>query len=358
MIKTKNPPSTKGGIIINYQNAVKSADTHLLAAASKLYGLDGYEFSAINAHGGGRNLVYNCVKGEETKKILRISFLSDRSKEDFLAETEYIRYLHDNGSSVANVIGSLQGNLVEEITYNGSVFFVVLFDKAKDKMFWENGYKYREGVSITEYYYNCGKVLGKIHQLSKEYKPKHKRYDFFDKFNTGYINKLIPDSYSLLKMKMTALIKVLEGLEKNRETFGMIHFDFNDGNYFIDFDTGQITVYDFDNSCYCWYLFDLASVWGNGTGWIQHEKSAEKRKEFMDEYFKIVLDGYKSETAISDTVLDDLPIFFKANLVEGIVSHFECLRDGDNDGIEEEWVTNAIKCLEEDIPYKGFYHEI
>lgn len=323
-----------------------------------MYGLDGYEFRAISAHDGGRNLVYNCSKTGEAEKILRISFLSDRSKEDLLAETEYIKYLHDNGGSVANVIGSLQGNLVEEIFYDSHNFLVALFDKAKGKIFAENGYKYREGVSITEYYYNCGKILGKLHQLSKEYAPKHKRYDFFDKFNADYIDKLIPDSYLLLKMKMREILKTLEGLDKSRETFGMIHFDFNDGNYFIDFDTGQITVYDFDNSCFCWYLFDLASVWGNGTGWIQHEESAEKRKKFMDDYFKIVLDGYKSETEINDSVLDDLPIFFKANLVEEIVSHFECLRDGDNDGIDEEWVSNAIKCLEEDIPYRGFFHEV
>jgi Ser/Thr protein kinase RdoA (MazF antagonist) len=199
--------------------------------------------------------------------------------------------------------------------------------------------------------------VGKIHQLSKEYTPKHKRYDFFDKFNADYIDKLIPDSYSLLKMKMTSLLKTLEGLEKNRETFGMIHFDFNDGNYFIDFDTGQITVYDFDNSCFCWYLFDLASVWENGTGWIAHEENADKRKAFMDEYFKMVLDGYKSETSIDESTLDYLPIFFKANLVEGIVSHFECLRDGDNDGMDEERVSNAIKCLTEGIPFNGFFIE-
>lgn len=333
MIKTKSPPSTKGGIIINYQNAVKSAETFLLPTAYKLYGAG------------------------EVEKILRISFLSDRSKDDFFAEAEYIRYLRTHGGSVANVIDSLQGNLVEEITHNGHAFFVVLFDKAKGKKFVDNGYKYRESVSITEYYYNCGKTLGKLHQLSKEYTPTHKRYDFLHKFSVEYIDKLIPDSHSLLKIKMFDLLKTVEGLSKSQETFGMVHFDFNDGNYLIDFDTGKITVYDFDNSCFCWYLFDLASVWDNGTGWIAHEESIDKRKVFMDDYFKIVLDGYKSETAIDDSTLANLPIFFKANLLEGIVSHFECLRDGDNDGIDEEWVSNAIKCLVEDIPYNGFFLE-
>lgn len=311
----------------------------------------------MDAHDGGRNLVCNCTKTGEADKILRISFLCDRSKEDFLAEAEYIRYLHNNGGSVANVIASLQGNMIEEISDDGHTFYVMLFDKAKGATFAENDYEYREGVPITEYYYNCGKTLGKLHQLSKMYAPKHKRYSFFDKFNVEYINKLVPDSLPLLKMKMYDLLEILEGLDKSPEVYGMVHFDFNDGNYHISFDTGQIIVYDFDNSCFCWYLFDLAAVWQNGMGWIAHEEDVEKRKEFMDNYFRTVLEGYKSETAIEDSVLASLPIFLNANLMEGIVSHFECLRDGDNDGIDEEWVSCAIKCLEDGIPFNGFFHE-
>ena len=323
---------------------------------SELYGLEGYSINIINAHGGGRNLVYNCVKVNDAK-ILRITFLDDRSEEDLLAETEYIRYLYDNGGSVANVINSLHGRMVEKVVYDKHTFFVSLFEKAKGKMFWENDYRYRVGVPITEYYYNCGKTLGKLHQLSKEYTPVHKRQSFSDKFNASYIDELIPNTFILLKKNIFELLEALESMDRSRETFGMVHFDFNDGNYFIDFDTGQITVYDFDNSCFCWYLFDLAAVWENGTGWAEHENDIDKRKKIMDDYYKNVIEGYKAETNIDDCVLDNLPIFLKVNLVEGIVSHFECLRDGDNDGIDEEWVSNAIKCLEENIPYNGFFHE-
>ena len=56
----------------------------------------------------------------------------------------------------------------------------------------------------------------------------------------------------------------------------MVYFDYNDGNYSIDFDTGQIIVYDFDNACFCWYIFDLDAVWTNGIGWIQFEPDTKK----------------------------------------------------------------------------------
>ncbi|WP_256217473.1 phosphotransferase [Paenibacillus sp. OV219] len=98
-------------------------------------------------------------------------------------------------------------------------------------------------------------------------------------------------------------------MDRNCASFGVVHFDYNDGNYSIDFDTGQITVYDFDNCCYCWYMFDLASLWTLGMGWIQFEPDAGKRKRFMDDYFETALAGYKSETEIDNSMLEMLPIF-------------------------------------------------
>ncbi len=209
--------------------------------------MQGYEVKPVKAHTGGRNVVYTCEKEGTDAKILRISFLNDRSREDFLGEVEYIRHLFKHGGSVSDVISSKKGKLLEEIIYNNHTFFICLFKKAKGKMLVESNYRYREGFPISEYYYNCGKSLGKLHQISKGYTPVHRRNNFSEKYNAEYIDKFILDSLSLLKEKMIQLLKTLERLDRNRESFGMVHFDYNDGNYSIDFDTGQITVYDFDN---------------------------------------------------------------------------------------------------------------
>lgn len=82
----------------------------------------------------------------------------------------------------------------------------------------------------------------------------------------------------------------------------MIHFDYNDGNYMIDFGTGQITVYDFDNSCFGWYMYD-------------------------GDYFKTALEGYRSETPIEDSMLEKSPLFIKVTLMEQILDEFECMRN-------------------------------
>ncbi|MBD0380939.1 phosphotransferase enzyme family protein [Paenibacillus sedimenti] len=343
---------------MTYNEVVQIAEAYLLQLVSELYGLEGYETRPVKAHSGGRNIVYNCEKEGTDTKILRIAFLNDRSREELLGEVEYIRYLFEHGGSVSNVVSSKKGDLLEEITHNNHTFFVCLFEKARGKKLVENNYRYREGVPLTEYYYNCGKVLGKLHQLSKEYMPVHRRYSFFDKYNAEYIDKLIPGSLSLLKEKLVELLKTLEGMDRNHESFGMIHFDYNDGNYMIDFDTGQITVYDFDNSCFGLYMYDLADLWRSGVGWIAAEPDPGKRRKFMDDYFKTVLQGYRSETRIEDSMLEKLPLFIQVTLMEQIADEFECMRNNGEETESDKELSYCIKCLENDIPYMGFFHGI
>lgn len=343
---------------MTYNEVVSISHIHLLSAASELFGLEGYEFQRIPAHDGGRNVVYTCEKEDSDVYILRIAFLPDRTREDFLGEVEFVRHLFEHGGSVSDVVSSKKGNLLEEIMYNNHTFFICLFEKAKGIRLGDNHYRYREDAPIAEYYYNCGKVLGKLHQISKGYTPVQRRYSFFDKYNAEYIDKLIPSSLSLLKEKLIELLNTLEGLNRDCDSFGMIHFDYNDGNYSIDYDTGQITVYDFDNSCYCWYMFDLAGLWTLGAGWVQFEPDASKRKKFMDDHFETVLAGYRSETSIEESMLDKLSLFIQANLMENIVDAFEVIRNTGKEPNYDEHLSYLIKCMEDDILYLGFYHEI
>jgi Ser/Thr protein kinase RdoA (MazF antagonist) len=323
-----------------------------------LFDLEGYNIQLIPPHEGGRNVVYTCEQEGRESLILRVSFLPDRKREDYIAELEYVRYLFEHGASVSNVVSSKKGYLLEEITYDEHTFFVCMFVKATGKLLVENHYKYREGVPLTEYYYNSGKVLGKMHQLSKGYTPVHRRHHLIDNYSGEYIDNLVPESFPLLKEKMVELLNTLKALDTNKETFGMIHFDYNDGNYSIDLDTGQITVYDFDNSCFGWYMYDLADLWTHGVGWVQFEPDADKRKQFMDDYFQTALAGYTSETKIEDSMLEKLPLFIQVTLLENILGQFEEMQRAGEEPEANEELLYLIKCLEEDIPYKGFFHEM
>lgn len=284
----------------------------------------------------------------------RVSKLDDRTVEDYLAETEFVHYLALNGASVADVQSSVNGRFVEQIEVGGGKVYISLFDYAKGMLLADNEYRYRENAPLSEYFYNTGKVLGKIHRLSKLYSPEHKRSSYFEKYNMDYIDGLMGDEYSKLKIVISQLLDTFHKLPKDSEAYGLVHFDFSDGNYHIDMETGDITVFDFDNCMYCWYMFDLANLWVHGWGWCMSEPDIERRKEIMTNYFDTLLNGYCSETDISQELLQKLSLFINMVLIENIVDEFECSKR-EKVEVEYEDIENAAECLINGIPYAGFF---
>jgi len=336
--------------------------TNILNQAKELYQLNDYELHAVTGHEGGRNEVYICSQNGEKKYVLRISATGDRTEEDYLAETEFVHYLADGGAPVADVIPSKNGRLVERIASANAAApeetfaFASLFEFAKGMLLCDNGYRYREGAPLTEYFYNTGKTLGAIHRLSKNFTPKHRRADYFDKFNMDYIGQLIPDEYTELKAAIADRIRQFGEFPKTADNYGLVHFDFCDGNYHVDMNTGDVTAFDFDNCCYCWYMFDLAHLWTHGVGWFQQERDPAKRSEGMDWYFSHILSGYRSETDVSEGELSKLTLYIDMTIIEYIVDEFECAaRDGED--VDPEDIEDEAECLINGIPYGGYFEE-
>ena len=324
--------------------------------AGQLYNLCDYEISEVAGHEGGRNLIYICKRNGIPKCVLRFSLLGDKAQDDYLAEAEFIHYLAENGAPVADVIPSLNGNYVESFMQDTIKVFVMMFDYAVGMLISDNGYRYREGASLEEYFYNTGKALGAVHRLSKSFKPQYRRQDFFDKYTVEYIDDLLPDFCTGLKKAIKERLEKFSGLPMDESVYGLIHFDFSDGNYHIDMNTGDITVFDFDNCMYCWYMFDLANLWIHGTGWYRNEPDARKRMEYMKGYFDMILSGYRTETGVPGDLLGQLPLFIDMVLIENIVDEFECCaREGEVPDFEE--IEEAAWCLTESIPYAGFGEE-
>ena len=325
----------------------------IIEQVKQLFDIEDYTFTPVTGHEGGRNRIIIVSKNEDKQYILRIADLGDRSEKDYLAETEYVHYLAENGAPVADVIPSVNGRLVESMEAEGKTVYVSLFAYAKGMLLVDNGYRYREGASLDEYFYNTGKALGVIHRLSKEYEPVHPRQDYFDKYNMTYLNQLIPEEYSELNAAIERRLDEFRALPKNKDIYGLVHFDYSDGNYHVNMDTGAITVFDFDNCMNCWYMFDLANLWLHNEGWTWQEADPGKKFELMQQCFEYQLQGYKTETDIPEEMLEKLPLFIDMVLIENIVDEFECaIREGEE--LDYEDIEDAAENLIESIPYAGF----
>jgi len=337
----------------------------LMKKSAAVFDFDPEATKLVPGHQGGRNVVYEVAE----LGFLRISTLEDRTLTDYLAETEYVHFLACHGATVADAVPSVNGALVEVLDDGCRQFAVSLFKRAEGDQLADHGYRYIDGRPLEELWYNTGKTLGKIHALSKQYQPQVRRFDFFDKYNEDYLEGLIPDDLTCVflgnepvgravKQKMHELLDRLRALPADPDHYGMVHFDFSDGNYNIDYTDGTIHVYDFDNCRTAWYLFDLANLWSHCLGWIAWRDDAAERRRFTERFMRTVYDGYRSETDISDDMIANLPVMLDAVHLENIIDEFEVQKAENGILSCDGEQAYRLKCLLEDIPYMGFFDAI
>lgn len=325
-----------------------------------LYGIRSEELQLYPEYEGCQNLVFfYASKGIDY--VLRVSFRTDRPPKQIHAELDFVLFLHENGVRVCPPAKSLEGRYADVLWANGMPFTVVAFTKAPGYRVPDRDYKYRDGVDIKEYYHNWGNILGQMHRLTQQYTPKPPitgRPLLLDTLSDHYIPRYLPSSLDKVKGRFLSLIKDARELPCEKTAFGLIHADFSDGNFCVDYTNGNITVFDFDDSAYCWFMYDLADAWRSGTGRIQFEQDTVKRRDFMDRYFETLIEGYTKEISLSDEWLNRLPMFIKLVEMEAVLSEFQYLSQEEDDEEDDEELAYSLKCIEEGIPFLGFFDSI
>ncbi|MBN1137579.1 MAG: phosphotransferase [Anaerolineae bacterium] len=334
---------------------IELCETHVLPRAAALFGASKDRLGKFGDYEGCANLVYHYECGGQPR-ILRISYRPDRTVEHIQGELHFVNYLADGGVCVSRPLLSENGNLVEVIHAGGIPFIAVSFVRGRGMRVPDNGYRYREGVPIQEYFQNWGQVLGQMHRLAKTYRslsestrrPEWHTWDCFTGFPVG-------ERLPTIQQKYKQLIAELHALPKDVDSYGLIHFDFNDGNFTVDYDNGDVTVFDFDDCCYFWFVYELACAWEGGIGRTMSRPLAE-RKAFMDRYMEQVLVGYTRENRLSDEWLERLPLFLRLIQMQELMHYAQYLDEPD--GEIQAGLRYKIRCIEDDIPYLGFFDPV
>lgn len=337
---------------------IKICQAKVLPTAAKLYGSQAEAFKLVPGYEGATNIVYEYQKDGQPM-ILRVSYIPERTLEHIQAELDFIYYLAQNGVRVSVPVPSAEGRLVETVMAEGVPFHIVSFVKGKGMRVPDNGYRYRTDAPIEEYFQNWGQVLGQMHRLSKSYYPrgpKIVRPEWFDlrreRFGMEY---LAADDFQLVRRRIQATIDEIKALPKTPDAYGLMHSDFNDGNFTVDYSNGDITVFDFDDACYFWFVHELAAAWEGGIGRTMFD-GLEKRKAFMDHYMEQVMEGYSRENYLPDEWLARLPLFIDLIVADEFLHYARYIGEAD-DELQAE-IAYKIKCIEEQIPYFGFFDSI
>ncbi|MFC5406270.1 phosphotransferase enzyme family protein [Cohnella soli] len=234
--------------------------------------------------GGFQNFVYSYNR-DELKYILRFTPSTLRTKEGVTAEIEWIRYLSENGLSVSIPVSSADGEDIHRIHGSTMDYYVTSFKHAPGQKI-----GYPECLGNPMLYEQCGRITGRLHELAKLYKPTAKRH-------TWEFNEYLKRAKDYLPSELLHALDVLKAhlacLPITAENFGLIHGDINVGNFTID-ELGQITLFDFDECQYSWYVEDIA-IQLYYLLYVFGEDSKSERKVQYELFIKHFERGYTEE---------------------------------------------------------------
>ncbi len=251
----------------------------------------------LSSVGNSANHAYSFVKSGQTR-FLRLTSSRARTKEQIEAELDFIFYLHQGSVSVALPVSSVAGRFVEEIASTNDLLFACVFEQAEGKRF-----RYESGESNKEHFRLRGRTLGQIHALSKTYLPSGSFCRFaWDADNLLLdVENFLPASEKIVWREYNTLKERLRECPQSKQTYGLIHGDYGETNY--RHQDSQLNIFDFDDCCYHWFVYDLAiTIYPHG--W---------RKEGL-QLLDWLLEGYSENIPLNAT-LADVTLFCQWRLI-------------------------------------------
>lgn len=275
-------------------------------------------------------------EAEGEGRILRLSHSLRRSEALVRGELDWIRHLVIGGVSAAEPVPSEGGALVEPIDDGrGGHFLATAFVRAEGRP--------PRGAWTPELCATFGRLIGRMHTVTADYVPADpawKRPEWDDPV-MDYPERYLPASESIAKAKYADLCAHARTLPRDRSTYGLIHFDVHGGNAHVD-DAGRLTIFDFDDCTYSWYVNDLAIFLDHLVSGV--EDPVARAREVLPP----LLAGYRQEHALEPRWLRELPAFLKM----GEIFFYAVLhRDSDPDDADGLAQRNALKeRIEHDVP--------
>lgn len=294
----------------------------------------------IRELGGFESFIYEFTRGSSSY-ILRIGHASRRSENLVHGEVDWINYLARGGVSVARAVESARGNLVEPLDDgHGGQFLATAFAKAQGRPPWEVGWS-------PELYQTYGRLIGRMHRLTKEYLPADpawKRPEW-DDAEIQDIEVNLPKGQPRVTDRYWDVRNHLGALPKGRDDYGLIHFDAHGSNMLVDSE-GRITLFDFDDCSYGWFAYDIAIVL------FYMITNQPDPAAVCDEFLPPFLEGYRTENRLDPVWLPEMPWFLKLREIDlYAIIH----RSFDVDRLTDSWVSRFMEGrrsrIEQNIPY-------
>jgi Ser/Thr protein kinase RdoA (MazF antagonist) len=260
------------------------------------------------------NFVYE-FRSEKTPRILRFTHSSHRTEEEIIAELDWLDFLIQNGIPASRPLPSRNGRLTELHPAPGSYFTAVAFEFAPGRFI-------KEGDPMEwnpPFFRKFGRIMGKMHRVTKGYSSAHlrrKRFHWTDDETLQNAAAYLPADQQQAAGDLEQLLALFNHHEPRRDDFGLVHNDLNPTNFHVH--DGLITLFDFDDCCYNWFINDIAVVMPLYSPMFAKEGWESGLLEFL----RCFMQGYSEENSLDESWLDLIPASLRMqNLISLVACH-------------------------------------
>jgi Ser/Thr protein kinase RdoA (MazF antagonist) len=165
---------------------------------------------------------------------------------------------------------------------------------------------------------------------------------------------LVPASQAGVHAGYADLVRTIRALPKDDGAYGLIHGDIGVGNFTVR-DDGAVTLFDFDEAQYSWFVEDIAVqlyylvyVCGGEDGKSLREEQARR---FMHHFMK----GYAPEHSLDEYWVRQIPLFLRLRELIVYIGAFrnwdgdETFGSADNQWFKD-WIAESRARIENGIP--------
>ncbi|MFH1701682.1 MAG: phosphotransferase [Candidatus Zixiibacteriota bacterium] len=315
----------------------KDHEEDILAAVLKYFSI---EKSDLKRLGSFESFVYEFERNNQDY-ILKITHSLHRDENQIMGELDWTNYLSDNGISVARPIQSVNNKWVERVDVDDSYFLIYAFEKV-------NGHHIGEDDWDDSLIIKWGKITGRMHALTKIYKPTRPEFKRIDVFNDGFYNwrNIDLEKYKFPEVlkRCHEVIDDMKQLPKDDNSFGLIHTDLHSWNFYVN--NRDMTIFDFDDCAYNWFAHDIAIPLFYE---LQSNRFEPRDAAFARRFFRNFMEGYSSENQIDTDWLSHIPLFMKMREIDCFLILVSENAEDENDWCRK-FMAGRREKIENDVP--------
>jgi Ser/Thr protein kinase RdoA (MazF antagonist) len=277
------------------ENIASSLRPELVAEAASLWNATG-ETDLLDEV---TNYVYE-FKSHKERRILRLTHSSHHSEDEIIAELDWVNFLVRHGIPASRPLLSKNRCLTERFEVEDSYFIAVVFEYAPGHFIDSSDPKEWN----PQFFQTLGRTMGRMHHASKLYDTTHlrqKRSHWYDDDLLQNAADYLPSDQKQAAADMEMLLARLAQNTPTADCYGLVHCDVNPTNFHIN--NGQITLFDFDDCAYNWFVNDIAVT----LPMYSKQFTEEGWETRMTEFFQWYMKGYNEENHLDEFWLDYLP---------------------------------------------------